>query len=150
VSTAFKLLVGSIASALEAVPAHAGIPVYRNKQRPASQTVARAIFVRLFGAQRSPDAPLGGTDWETLIEVEVAARAVAGGQDPADAVDDLIESSWAALLAAPLNLPDVTDLDASPDLRWEFDAADTPLASATFRLVVRHRTQANTLTPWSA
>ena len=148
-STAFHLLVGSLAGVLQAVPAHAGIAVYRNKAHPASQSEAKALFVRLIGSQRVPDAPLGGTDWDTLIEVEAAARALTG-QDPAAAVDSLIESCWAALLAAPLGLPDVTDLDASPDLRWEFDAADTPLASATFRLVVRHRTQANTLTPWSA
>ncbi|MCB4365405.1 hypothetical protein KIH07_16805 [Hydrogenophaga taeniospiralis] len=147
-STAFKLLIDGLAAPLEL--AHPGVTVYRNRRRPVSQSESKAIFVRLAGSQRQPDAPLGATDWETLVEVEAAARATSGAQDPADAVDDMVASCWATLLAAPLGLPDVTDIDSAPDLRWEFDALETPLASATFRLVVRHRTQANTLTPWSA
>lgn len=147
--TALLGIVEGLCAALEAVPAHAGVKVYRNRSRPVAALEREAIFVRLQGTRRITDAPLGVADWETVIQVEVAARGTTG-VDPAQTVDALLASAWVALLGAPLGLPDVIDLDAEPSIEWAYDAADTPIASATFSLQVRHATKALDLTPWSA
>ena len=148
-ATAFMQVLDGLASVLSAVPAHAGVVVYRNKLRPVSAAESKAITVRLIGSRRQADGPLGATDWETQIDVEVFARS-ASGADPALAIDGLVGTCWAALLGAPLGLPDVLDVDASPAIEWDFESAETPMAAVVFRLAVRHRTQANSLTPWSA
>jgi hypothetical protein len=148
-TTAFLGLAQSVAAVLAAVPAHAGVRVYVNRRRPVGVAETRAIFVRLDGTRRNTDSPLGAQDWQTQIQVEVAARGPTG-EDPAQAVDALLESCWSALLSVPLGLPDVIDLDAEPAIDWDEDAADTPIGTATFSLLVRHRTKALTLTPWSA
>lgn len=145
--TAFVSLLAGVAAAVQA--ANPGVPVHSNRTRPLSEAEKRAVFLRLGPSRRDTTGPLGATDWQTVIEVECAARSTTGA-DPALAADALLGPTWAALLGVPLALPDVLDLDSEPDLSWDFDAAETPMASATFRLVVRHRTQANTLTPWSA
>lgn len=145
--TAFALLVVGVVAALRA--AHPGVVVHSNRTRPVGVAETRAIFVRLESTRRDTTGPLGCADWETTLSVECAARTDTGA-DPAAAVDALLASAWAALLGVPLALPDVLDLDAAPEIGWDFDAGETPLVSAAFRLVVRHRTLPNTLTPWSA
>lgn len=145
--TAFVSLLAGVASAVQA--ANPGVQVHSNRTRPLGAAEQRAIFLRLGATRRFVGGALGATDWQTLVEVECAARA-ATGTDPALAVDALLEPTWAALLGVPLDLPDVLDIDSETDLSWDFDSAETPMASVTFRLVVRHRTQPNNLTPWSA
>lgn len=145
--TAFVSLLAGVDAAVQA--ANPGVPVHRNRTRPLGEAERRGIFLRLGPSRRDGEGPLGAADWQTVIEVECAARS-ATGADPALAADALLDPTWAALLGVPLALPDVLDLDSEPDLAWDFDAGETPMASATFRLLVRHRTQPNTLTPWSA
>lgn len=145
-STAFAGLVDGIASALQA--AHPALVVHRNRVRAIERAEASGLAVRLVSSRREVDAPLGAQDWLTTLEVEAFARGTTG-QDPATTVDALLGTAWVAVLGAPLALPGVTDVDSDPALDWDFAAADTPLASATFRLQVRHRTQANSLAAWS-
>ncbi len=144
-ASAFAQLMAALQQVLAA--AHQGLAVHVNRVRPVSSSVASVILLRLVSARRDTSGPLGATDWQTTIEVECAARTPSG-QDPAQAVDALLASAWAAVLAPSVSLPGVLDLDSEPDIAWEFDAGETPLASATFRLVVRHRTLANSLQPW--
>ena len=144
--TAFATIVAGVAGALQA--AHPSLTVHVNRTRPVSASEAQAIVVRLDSSRRDTTGPLGATDWQTVLQVECVARTPTGS-DPAAAADALLASTWQALLAAPLQLPGVLDLDADPEIVWDFDAGETPLVAASFRLVVRHRTLANSLTPWS-
>ncbi len=146
-ATAFATIVAGVVSALQ--DAHPGVSVQANRTRPASASQAQAIVVRLDSSRRDTTGPLGATDWQTVLEVECAARTPTGA-DPAAAADALLATTWQAVLSVPLQLPDVLDLDADPEITWDFDAGETPMVSATFRLLVRHRTHANSLTPWSA
>lgn len=143
--SAFALLVAGIVSAIEA--ALPDVSVHANRVRPIGAAETRAISVRLESSRRDPTGTLAASDWQTIIVVECAART-GTGSDPAAAIDSLLASAYAAVLGVPLNLPDV--LDAEPEIGWDFDAGETPLVSAAFRLAVRHRTQANTLNAWSA
>ena len=145
--SAFALIVAGIVSAIEA--AIPDVPIHANRVRPIGAAETRAISVRLESSRRDPTGTLAASDWQTIIVVECAART-GTGSDPAAAIDSLLASAYAAVLGVPLSLPDVLDLDAEPEIGWDFDAGETPLVSAAFRLSVRHRTQANTLTPWSA
>lgn len=143
-STAFVSIATAVAAALQA--AHPGVPVYVNRTRPVAESEARALLVHLQVAKRDPSGPMDGTDWLTTILVQCMARTTTGA-DPAQVMDDLLTSAWAALLGAPLAIAGVTDLDADPTIEWDFDAAQTPVACATIRLLVRHSTQLDTLTP---
>lgn len=147
--TAFLQIVAAVAALLSALPALAGVPVYRNRVHPIARDESRAISVRLASSQRLTDAPLAAQDWQTTLEVECAARAASGAADPAAAVDGLLGAAWSALAAPSAVALGVIDIDSDPEIAWDFEAADTPIASAILRLVVRHRTQADTLTPWS-
>jgi hypothetical protein len=144
--TAFALLANGVADVLRT--AHPGVPVYVNRTRMISAAEAQAILVRLGSSRRESTGPLGCTDWQTEIEVECLARTPTL-QDPMASADPLLASAWAALLGVPLGLPDVTDVDADPEITPVFDAGETPMVSLNFRLLVRHRTHANSLTPWS-
>ena len=145
-ASAFLLQQAALVAFLQAQPGLAGVAVHANRTRALPREEQSAVLVRL---ERSEDdqGPLGATDWATTFEIEAIARALPGA-DPAHAVDELLQSVWAAVQSAEPT--DVLDLAASPQIDWAFDAADTQLASALLRVTVRHRTQANTLTPWSA
>lgn len=145
-TSAFAQLVDGVATALRA--ACPGVNVHVNRTRPVGVSELQAVFLRLDSSRRDVAGPLGATDWLTVLQVECAARTTTG-QDPAAALDALLSGAWAGLVAVPLSHPDVLDVDAEPDISWDFDAGETPLVSATFRLAVRHRTHANSLTPWS-
>jgi hypothetical protein len=146
VTTAFLAQQAALVVALQAQPSLSGVSVLANRVRALAREENQAVLVRL-GSTEEEGGPLGCTDWATTFEIESIARA-ASGADPAAAVDPLLAAVWEAVRG--LTLPDVLDTTASPQIDWVFDAADTPLASAVLRLTVRHRTQADTLTPWSA
>jgi hypothetical protein len=143
-ASAFLRVQSALVAALTA--ALPTVPVWTNRVRALDRETTVAIIVRL-EASRDDAGPLGCADWATSFEVEVVARG-ASGADPALAVDAPLQALWAAVAA--INESDVLDMRADPAINWTFDAADTPLASALMRLTVRHRTQSNTLTPWSA
>jgi hypothetical protein len=142
-TTAFKSVQAALVAALEAAPALSGVVVHKNRTRALAREEQSAILVRL-DASRDDDGPLGVTDWATSFEVEAVARG-ATGADPADAVDPLLESLWAALRG--LSVSGALEVAADPQIDWAFESGDTPLASALVRVTVRHRTEGNTLTP---
>lgn len=144
-ASAFMQVQAALVAALTAQPALAGVPVHTNRVRALAREEASALLVRL-ASSRDDNGPLGCSDWVTDFEVEAVARG-ASGADPAAAVDELLQGLWAALHA--INGTDLIEAAADPQIDWSFDAADTPLASASVRVNVRHRTQANTLTPWA-
>lgn len=144
--TAFSVLLTGLSAAL--VAALPGVQVHVNRTRPVAAGESRAVTLRLGNTRRDPQGPLGAADWQTIIEVECAARTPTG-QDPAAEADAMLAAAWTALLGAPLGLPDVLDLDAEPEIAPDYDAADSQFVAFTFRLAVRHRTHANSLTPWS-
>lgn len=143
-STAFASITAAVGAALQA--AHPGVSVSVNRTRPVSAGSSSALRVYLLNSKRDPSGPLDGTYWLTTILVDCMARAPAGS-DPAQAVDGLLTTAWAALIGAPLSIPGVFDIDSVPAIEWEFDSADTQSACATIRLLVRHSTQLSTLTP---
>lgn len=149
-ASAFLALANGIKAALNAQPALAGVPVYINRSRPAGATESRAIFVRV-GASRidRQGAVIGAHDWTTVVNITVGQR-VSSQDNALDGIDEFFQHCWGALLGQPLAIPDVTDIDAEPDLKWEDDPADQTVATVTFQLVVQHRTKAFNLTPWSA
>lgn len=140
-ASAFLLLQSALVTALEAsLP---GVPVYKNRTRAVSRDVPAAVLVRL-DASRDADGPIGVSDWQTDFHVEAIARAD-NGADPAAAVDDVLQALWAAL--PTVSLSGVIDLSVAPQIEWNFDAAETPVASALVRVSVLHRTEPNTFTP---
>lgn len=149
-ASAFLVLANGIKAALTVPPSVAGVPVYINRTRPAAATEARAIFVRLVASRIERQASvLGAHDWTTLVEITLGQRV--SSQDNALAgIDEFFQACWGALLGQPLAIPDVTEIDAEPDIKWEDDPADQTVATVTFRLVVQHRTKPDNLTPWSA
>jgi hypothetical protein len=147
-TSAFLQILAAVEQVLAGAPGLAGVPLYRNRVNPLPRDIDSAVTVRLARSARAVDGPLGAQDWETTVEVECAARGETA-QDPAIAVDGLLRAAWAALVDAAPALPGASDVDSDPEIVWEFDSADTPAAVAILRLVVRHRTEVNTLTPWS-
>lgn len=130
--TAFQQVAEALAAALLASPALAGGHVKANPTRPFAREVAAAIGVRLVRARQT-----GGTNcglmWQCEYAADVEARGDSGG-DPADAVDALLSAvagRWAALDLSALG---VAQALPDSDVEWEFDAADTPLAKATYSL----------------
>jgi len=145
-ASAFAIITNRVADALRA--AHPGVAVYVNRTRMVSAAESQAILVSLGASQRMATGPIAATDWQTSIEVECLSRTPAM-QDPMATADTLLVSTWAALLSVPLGIDDVVDIDADPEVTFNFDAGETPMASISFRLIVRHRTHPNSLTPWS-
>jgi hypothetical protein len=144
-ASAFLQVQAALVAALQAQPALAGVSVHKNRTRSLPREEAAAVLVRL-ASSRDDNSMLGCTDWATDFEVEAVARGTSG-TDPAVAADELLQALWAALHA--ITGANILDAAADPQIVWAFDAADTPQASAMVRVSVRHRTQLNTLTPWS-
>ena len=144
-ASAFLQVQAALVAALEAQPTLAGVPVHKNRTRTLPREEAAAVLVRL-ATSRDDGSMLGCSDWATDFDVEAVARATSGA-DPAAAVDELLQALWAALHA--ITGANILDAAADPQIVWAFDAADTAQASAKLRVSVRHRTQLNTLTPWS-
>lgn len=145
-SSAFLQIQAALATALTAAVTTTGAAVYVNRTRAMGRDVDMAVLVRLVGA-RDDEGPLGAQDWLTAFDVESVARA-ATGTDPAQSVDALLQAVWSAIRG--MSLPDAIEVAASPQIRWDFDAVDTPQASATVQVNVRHRAAPGTLQPWSS
>lgn len=142
-ASAFVVVQAALVTALQSAPALSGVPVYANRTRALPRNDLKAVLLRL-DSTRDDAGPHGVRDWATTFEIEPIARAQSG-TDPVEAVDPLLQACWCSLDG--LMLVGVMEVAAEPQIEWNFDSADTPLASAVMRITVRHRTDGNTLTP---
>lgn len=147
--TAFLELRDAAAAAIEAAPAFAGTDtfVYRDRAAPLPTTIARAVNVRLFRTTGAASGIHGGPiDWDTVLQIEIHVRAAL---DPAAVVDTMLGHVFAAM--AGISLQGLAPLEVvnRPEIEWEVRDADAGHVCATFYTRVIHRTQGNTLTPWS-
>lgn len=142
-TTAHQAIATAIGDALRAAPALAGGRVYANRVRTLPAGADSFVIVRL-DRSMSQAAVLGVYDWTTSLAVECYARSV--GDDPAVAVDQLLQDAWARL--APLQIPDVGQmaLVLEPLIEWQVDEADGGYVCAAFRLSIVHRTPTASLT----
>jgi hypothetical protein len=147
--SAFTTIQAAIVAAIQAVPALSGVLVQSNRTEPVGNEWARAVLVRLESSSDLGTRVLGAQDLSTVYVVECLARTTSGA-DPAVQADDLLSSVWAAVRALRLTIADVMDLDASPQIDWDYQSGSTPVISAAFRLSVSHRVKDGSLAPWSA
>lgn len=146
-TTAFVSLAGAIKTALSAAPAVADGRVYLNRLAPVAAAHNTAVAVRLVQTT-GREVALGAHDWASEIDVECYARA-ATGADPAAAVDALLETVWSRLVGINAASLGAMAVQLNPTVTWQFDdAGETPVACATVRLQVRHRTAVTSLTAW--
>lgn len=145
--SAFAALQASLVAALQAAMPP-GVVVHANRVRPVARESARNILVRRVVTREAPGGSIGCTDWITSFSVMCMAKPTASEPDPDTAADELLQLVWGAIKG--LSLPDAIDITAEPAIDWDFDASETTSVGADLRLNVLHRTQANTLQPWSA
>ena len=146
-ASAFAAVQAALVAALQAA-LPAGVPVHANRVRPVARETGRSVIVRRIESREVETGTVGCTDWLTTFSVQAMAKAGAAGADPDAQADDLLQTVWQALDG--LALPDAIDTRTEPGIDWDFDATEVQSASAQLRFSVLHRTQANTLTPWSA
>lgn len=146
-ASAFAAVQTELVSALQAA-LPAGVQVHANRVRPVPRETGRSVLVRRIESREVETGTLGCTDWLTTFSVQAMAKAGTAGADPDALADDLLQTVWQALVG--LALPDAIDTRTEPGIDWDFDATEVQSASAQLRFSVLHRTQANTLTPWSA
>lgn len=141
--TAIASIVGAIVAALSAgtpVSAH----IFRARVRPVPDEATNAVAVRPVSAL--PDrSDIGGApvDFTTNIAVECYARSATTSPDLA--VDALLESVYARLMADASLGGLVMDLNLT-GIDFNFDADALQSGSATLTFAVRHRTSSTTLT----
>ena len=147
--SAFTVIQAAIVDAIEAVPALSGVLVEANRTEPVGREWSRAVLVRLESSSDLGTGVLGAQDLSTVYVIECLARTDSGS-DPVAQADDLLSAVWAAVRALRLSTDDVMDLDASPQIDWDYQSGSTPVISASFRLSVSHRVKDESLEPWSA
>lgn len=104
------------------------------------------IFLNVRAADGDPLDVLGeSTSWQTVVAVEIRARA-ARGQDAETAADALLQSTYARLrgMAAP---PGAIGIALDPQIRWEIDEADQTLVAVLLALRITHLTTGAALEP---
>jgi hypothetical protein len=121
--------VTAVMQALQASPAVAG-SVGRVQLRPVAKSVASAVVVRPVGASvlesSLPGAPIA---WVITLAVECYARATAG-TSPDEAVDPLVQSVYARLMA-DTSLGGAVNLIEPQDISFDFDVDGEQTACAT-------------------
>ena len=142
-STAFQDVAQALSALLLVSPALAGGRVRANPTTPLPAEQASGIAVRMEDAQQI-EANVCTAIWRTTYVLEIAARA-STGTDPAAAVDALLEQTFARIAAADLSAQGVQDMLADPQIDWQYDNADTPMAAALLRLSVTHHSARATL-----
>lgn len=142
-SSAFLTIQSALIAALAASVPLAGGRIYPNRLRPIAANYGSAIVVRLDQATGT-EMVIGSVDWSTSYTVECYARAAADS-DPAAAVDALLVDAWTRLAALDLTTLNAT-LNLNPQIDWQYDDAETPVACAVIRLTVQHRTALSNLT----
>ena len=137
-TTAFRAIALAIAASLSSAPALAGVSVFQNRLKPLPEDQAQAIVVR---TERSAgqEVVLGLIDWQTEYVIECYGRGTAG-DDPAAAVDDLVQTVWQRLGVVDLSAYQVMGIILNPDIGWDYGEAETPFSCAMLRLQITHRT----------
>mgnify|MGYP000234499876 CR=1 FL=1 len=142
-STAFVAIAEALAAALLVPPALADGLVRANPTTALERDKATGIAVRLQSAQQVGAGPCAA-EWRSTYGVECIARSNTGA-DPAAAVDALLAAVWVRIAALDLAALSVSDVLLDPQIDWEYDTAETPMAAATLRLTVAHFTERTTL-----
>lgn len=146
-ATAFVLLGQQLRTLLAAAPPIAD-EVTLNRQAPVPRPRGTLINVRLDSAKAQRAAVAAGPmDWSTRFEVEVYRQHEAD-TEPSEAVDAALQAAYERLVGQGASLSlGVEDVLPDADVSWEFAEGDKPVASATFSVLILHRTEALTLAP---
>lgn len=146
-SSAFVQLSAAIAALLAA-----GTPVADKITRDRTSPVVREheslVNVRLVSTKGQRAAVAGGPmDWSTVFGIETYFRATAD-QVATDAADAVFQAAYERLVGQGAALAvGVEDVLPDPNITWEVDEGETPLAVVTFNVEILHRTEALTLAP---
>ena len=143
-TSAHASIQAAIVAALSGAPALADGRIYANRIRPIGAGMPSAIVVRM-GKAEGAEVVLGTLDWATSYSVEVYAMGTTSA-DTATALDTLLDQTWSRLYAqssATLG----ADISITPQIDWQYDEAETPVACAVLTLTARHRTLYATLSP---
>lgn len=143
--TAFQRVAVAVADAIKAGGTLAGGNVKANPTRPWPTEVAACVSVRLGTARRVADDSCGD-QWSLGLEVDCEARGLSGA-DPADAVDALLSSVANTIAATDLSAAGVMQREPESSIDWQFGAAETPLAMATYSFSLLVHTGLDVLTP---
>lgn len=126
--------VTAVMQALQAAPAVAG-SVGRVQLRPVAKSVASAVVVRPVASSvlesSLPGAPIA---WATTVAVECYARAA--GVSPDVAVDPVVQSVYARLMA-DTSLGGAVNLIEPQDIAFDFDVDGEQTACATLVFIIR-------------
>jgi hypothetical protein len=141
-TTIFKALTDAMVSALSGV-ALAAPNIWPNRLRAIPAGRNHAIVVRL-GQSTGEELVLGFKDWVTDFKVECYARGSAG-EDPAAAVDPLLQDVFALLSGIDSGTLNAMGLLLDVGIGWDFDAEETPMACAVLVVKVFHRSPANSI-----
>lgn len=151
-ASAFVRLQDALLAHLGAAPAPAGGRVYAYRGRPIWQDEASAVSVRMH-ASAADNTVIGAADWHTTLYIDCAARGVPGGASAEAVADELLSTVHARLhsFADTQAARDagVMQVAGGAAIEWDYVPEDTPYACASLRIVIAHRTPANTLQPWS-
>jgi hypothetical protein len=117
----------------------AGGNVRRGRRVPVPANVAEAIDVHV---QRSTgdNAQLDGAllQWETLVGIDLYARAAAAGDGEA-AIDPLLQAVFARINNTPAPAGAIA-WALQPAIQWDVDEADQTLVQASLALRITHFT----------
>ena len=134
----------AVVAALSASPALAGGRIRRGRRVPVPQEHASAIDVYAVRSEGSAQYLADTiTRWETLIGVDLYARAAAGA-DAETTIDALLADTFARLAtAAPPAGGAAWTLE--PAITWDVSEADQTLVVASLSVRVSHYTAAGSL-----
>lgn len=137
--SAFIGLSQAVVAALLAAPALAGGRVRSGRRVAVPQTAPNAIDVhveRSLGASATLDGSI--SRWETLIAIDLYARATAGADGEA-AVDSLLDAVFQRLASTPPPAG-AGHWRLEPQISWDLAEADQTLVVASLTLRVSHFT----------
>ncbi len=140
-------LSAQLASFLAAAPPIAD-EVVRDREHPVPKGMGSLINVRLVSSKATRfDVHGGPVDWLTVYGIECFARHAANVV-ASDAVDPVLSGAYERLAGegAATGLG-VEDLMPDPDITWDAEEGEEPMASAFFTVSIVHRTEAVTLAP---
>lgn len=135
----FLAITSAVRDALLATPALADGRIRRGRDVPVAAAESSGITVNVRAASGESFDLLGQSiRWETVVDIDVYARATAS-QDAEAALDPLLVSVWDRLysLAPPAGC---TGIALEPGVDWDVDEADTTVCAARVRLRVTHIT----------
>lgn len=148
-ATIFVDIQSAIVALLSQAPAVA-TKITKNLLQPVVREQGEVVNVRMPSASGQRAAISNGfVEWTTLMLIDVHKRAAADA-DPVLAVDPLLLATYARLAGVGgdvLGLG-VEDVLPDPNVSWDVEEGQTPLATVTLALRITHRTQAAQLVAW--